>query len=65
MITFICPSIRPKYWDYIQKSIHHNKIKYEILFIGPKKLGYKQTDNCKFIKILCQTKPVLSNWGCH
>lgn len=51
MITFICPSIRPKYWDYIQKSIHHNKIKYEILFIGPKKnLGYKQTDNCKFIK---------------
>lgn len=51
MITFICPSIRPKYWDYIQKSIHHNKIKYEILFIGPKKnLGDKQMDNCKFIK---------------
>jgi hypothetical protein len=51
MITFICPSIRPKYWNYIQKSIHHNKIKYEILFIGPKKnLGYRQTDNCKFIK---------------
>ena len=48
MITFICPSIRPKYWDYIYKSIHHNRIKYEILFIGPKKnLGYKQMDNCK------------------
>ena len=51
MITFICPSIRPKYWDYIQKSIHDDNFQYEIIFIGPKH-SYTNSlpPNCKFIK---------------
>ena len=51
MISFICPSIRPKYWKFISKEIHDDDFQYEIIFIGPKK-SYADSlpPNCKFIK---------------
>ena len=48
MISFICPSIRPKYWKFISKEIHDDDFQYEIIFIGPKKamqIVYRQIVN--------------------
>lgn len=51
MISFICPSIRPKYWKLIREDIHDSKFKYEIIFIGPKSsFIHNLPPNCKFIK---------------
>ena len=51
MISFIIPSIRPKFWNFISKEIHDDNFQYEIIFIGPKH-SYTNSlpPNCKFIK---------------
>jgi len=50
MISFICPSIRPQYWQSLRDQIAFKELEFEIIFLGPVKNFYNIPENCRHIR---------------
>jgi len=50
VISFICPSIRPKNWIKLFENINDNNFEFEIIFLGPNGDSNYLPEKCRYIK---------------